>query len=605
MIKCKNCGTENIDTARFCINCGHNTGEAHKITPSYIFNSRYHVEKSIKESEFGGVYLCRDSLQNTEAVVKAGFLTGMGFDKAEQIRNRFKNETRVLLHLSQTSIPKILEFFCEKDIIGLSMQYIRGQDLHSIMKERDNTPLPQGQVLKWLVQLLELLDYLHSHSPSVVFKDLKPSHIMVSTGDRIYAVDFGISGIFMPHDRLIIERSEGFAAPEVYKGLINHLSDIYSLGAITHYLLTGIDPSAPGVPPFSFESIRQSSPYVTESLDNLIISMLRMKMEDRPQSVKQIITMLQSVFSASGKSRGLFSRGMAQYNKGDFKQAIKTFSRSIVVNPDNAKSYLWRGMAYESIGNPDAAEKDYTRALSIDPQYMAALCKRGEIYSQKGDNNKALSDFNDAIRLEPDYAEAYKGRGLVHKDMGNFKRAITDFNIAIDIDPGYDEAFLWRGLTYYTLGEFGLAIEDFDRAIEINPEYEDAYMGRALAYDGLGRFDISIGDNTLALEINPDSASAYYGRGSAYRRSGSPDLALQDLNMAIRLDQEYADAYFERGLVLYEMSRLKEAIDDFSRAIHFDPEYREAYRYRGKALKRTGRPDEAEKDLSRYDSLSP
>lgn len=604
MIKCKSCGTENIDTAKFCINCGHHAGGIQKISQSYIFNNRYHVEKAIKEGEYGGVFLCRDSLQNAEVVVKAGFLSGMGKEMAEQTRNRFMNETRILLHLSHIALPKMIEFFCEKDKCCLAMQFIRGQDLHAIMKERDNTPLPQGQVLKWLVQLLELLDYMHSHSPAVLLRDLKPSHIMISAGDRLYAVDLGISEIFKPSDRMIIAGSAGFAAPEVYKGFTDHRSDIYSLGAITHYLLTGIDPSSPGVPPFSFESIRQSSPYITESLDNLIMSMLRMKMEDRPQSVRQVITQLQSVFSSTGKSRGLFSRGMAQYNKGEFRQALKTFSRAIVINPDNAKSYLWRGMAYESIGDPDAAAKDYTRALDIDPLYMAALCKRGEIYSQKGENDKALSDFNDAIRLEPDYAEAYKGRGLVNKDMGKFRKAITDFNIAIDIDPGYDEAFLWRGLTYYTLGEFGLAIEDFDRAIEINPEYEDAYMGRALAYDGLGRFDISIGDNTLALEINPDSPSAYYGRGSAYRRSGSPDLALQDLNMAIRLDKEYADAYFERGLVLYEMSRLKEAIDDFSRAIHYDPEYREAYRYRGKSLKRTGRSEEAEKDFEKYNSLS-
>ncbi len=604
MIKCKNCGTENIDSARFCINCGHHTGGIHKISQLYIFNNRYNVEKTIKEGEYGGVFLCSDTIHNTKVVVKAGFLSGMTNRTAEQARNRFMNEGRILLHLSHVSLPKIIEFFCEKEMCGLVMQFIQGQDLHTIMKERNNTPLPQGQVLKWMVQLLELLDYLHSHSPSILFKDLKPSHIMVSAGDRIFTIDPGITEIFTPSDGMITAGSAGFAAPEVYKGFTEHRSDIYSLGAIIHYLLTGVDPSSPGIPPFSFESLRQSSPYITESLDNLIMSMLRMKIDERPQSVRQIMTMLQSVFSGAGKSRGLFSRGMAQYNKGDFRQALKTFSRAIVINPDNAKSYLWRGMAYESIGDPDAAVKDYTRALDIDPLYMAALCKRGEIYSQKGENAKALSDFNDAVRLEPDYAEAYKGRGLVHKDMGNFRKAITDFNIAIDIDPGYDEAFLWRGLTYYTLGEFGLAIEDFDRAIEINPEYEDAYMGRALAYDGLGRFDISIGDNTLALEINPDSPSAYYGRGSAYRRSGSPDLALQDLNMAIRLDQEYADAYFERGLVLYEINRLKEAIDDFSRAIRYDPEYREAYRYRGKSLKRTGRSEEAEKDFKKYDSLS-
>ena len=604
MVKCKNCGTENVDTAKFCINCGNHTVEIQKLSQSYIFNNRYHVEKAIKEGKNRGVFLCRDNLKNTEVVVKTGFLTGMENAEAEQIRNNFRNEARILLHLSHIALPKMIEFFCETDKCSLAMQLIQGQDLHSIMKERDNNPLPQGQVLKWLIQLLELLDYMHSHSPSILFKNLKPSHIMISAGDRLYAVDPGISEIFLPSGSMMISGSGGFAAPEVYKGFIDQRSDIYSLGAIAHYLLTGIDPSAPGVPPFSFGSLRQSSPYITESLDNLIMSMLEMKMEDRPQSVRQIITQLQSVFSSTGKSRGLFSRGMAQYNKGDFKQALKTFSRAIVINPENAKSYLWRGMAYESLGNPDAAADDYTRALSIDPMYMAALCKRGEIYSLKGENDKALSDFNDAIRLEPDYAEAYKGRGLVHKDMGEFRRAITDFNIAIDIDPGYDEAFLWRGLTYYTVGEFGLAIEDFDRAIEINPEYEDAYMGRALAYDGLGRFDVSIGDNTLALEINPDSPSAYYGRGSAYRRSGSPDLALQDLNMAIRLDREYADAYFERGLVLYEMSRLKEAIDDFSRAIRYDPEYREAYRYRGKSLKRTGRAEEAERDFEKYDSLS-
>ena len=600
---CGKCGEKNSPNARFCNKCGNKLASICRIRVSQLIKSRYKIKDILCESVQQGIYIAEDEHQNKDVVLKLLYLSGINQDKAKAVEVGFKKEARRLLHLNHPSIPKTVDFFCDNQRCCLVMDYLKGQDIQAIMNNRHETPLPQSQVMRWLVQILDAMDYLHSQSPPIILRDFKPGHVLVGEGDRVFILDFGIFQNYLLAENRGMLGTAGFSAPEEYKGFADPRSDIYSLGAVLHYLLTGINPSSPDNPPFTFTMIRKVSPYITEPMEELVMKMLRMKMEERYQSVKQIMAAMKGLFSNVGKSRGLFSRGIAQYNKGEYDQALKTFSRAIVVNPENAKSYLWRGMCYEKQFDYTNAEKDYTRALNIDKHYLSALCNRGEIYYNRGEFEKSWDDYDRAISLDPSYAEAYKGRGLAAKELGDFKDAVIDFNFAIEIDPGYDEAFLWRGLTYYTTGEFGLAIEDFDRAIEINPDYEDAYMGRALAYEGMGNFESSIEDNTLAIEINPDSPSAYYGRGAAYRRLGSPEYALEDLNRALKLDPEYPDAFFERGVVLYEINRLKEAINDFTSAIKLDVNYAEAYKYRGKAYRQIGKYQESKKDISRYEAL--
>jgi len=603
-IVCIKCGAKNDQSARFCGQCGEKLAVIQLIPVSSVIRKRYKVEAILRQGPYSAVVKALDGNRGREVALKEVLLPETGPAAIESTIQGFKAKAGLLFHMSHPSLARVTDFFVESGKCYIVMDFIHGQDLQTIIDERNYTPLPQSQVLKWLIRILDALDYLHSHTPQLLFQDLKPSHIMISARGPVFLVDFGVSDYFKSLKSGGLFGTPGFAAPEQYKGFSDHRSDIYSLGAILHYLLSGINPASPNRPPFLFQGIRDVNPHVSSSFEKLIMSMLQMKIDDRPASVRQIIASLNSLGRDSGRSPDMFKRGIARYNQGEFESAIKSFKQSILLDPENVKAYLWRGMCNEGLGNVDSAIKDYTNALEIDFNYISALCKRGGVFLLQGENDKALLDFSRAVELDPNYAEAFKGRGLVYKEIGKFQEAIRDFDMALKIDQNYDEALLWRGLTYYTVGEFVLAIEDFDRAIEIRPEFEDAYMGRALAYDGLGRFDICIQDNTLAIEINPGSPSAYYGRGAAYRRMGMPSLALEDLDRAISLDPEYPDAYFERGLVQYEIGLVEDSIGDFTRAIEFDPQYAEAYKYRGKAYSRERNHKKAKEDLLKYEEIT-
>src|SRR5205807_7746837 len=112
--------------------------------------------------------------------------------------------------------------------------------------------------------------------PPIIFRDLKPSNVMIDERGHVFLIDFGIARLFTPgqsHDTVALG-SPGYAAPEQYgKAQSTPRSDIYSLGASLHHLLTGVDPSEQ---PFFFKSASDLNPNVPPDLERLLEQMLNM-----------------------------------------------------------------------------------------------------------------------------------------------------------------------------------------------------------------------------------------------------------------------------------------------------------------------------------------
>ncbi|MCD4784100.1 MAG: tetratricopeptide repeat protein [Candidatus Eremiobacteraeota bacterium] len=636
-IICKKCNAENEEASRFCGKCGgalasEGIGEFDAPGESDVIGGKYRVESIVHRGETGAVFRARDTESGARVAIKEIILPQdirrdfageklyftpekmfvennepgePGAEKArkKEIINILDKKINNIFHITHKSLPRFIKLFLENGKLHLVTAFVYGQDLQTIMYERKNTPLPQSQVIVWLHQMLDLLDYLHGRYPPIFLCNLKPSHFIVSAGDRVYLADPGLSHFFRSIKKGAMTGIPGFASPEQYKGIVDEKSNIYSLGAIIHYLLTGINPATPELPAFSFEKIKNMNPEVTPGFEALVMKMLEIKPADRPESIHHIMVTLENMKHVLKTPTAFFNHGIASYNKGDYEKAIKQFGRAILLDSDFARPYLWRGMAYENLDNLQKANEDYSRAIDADPAYVSALCKRGSIKSIIGDNNKALDDFNSAILIDPGYAEAFVGRGLVFREVEEFGRAIGDFNRAIDLDPDFDEAYLWRGFANYAVGNYREAIGDLNRSLEINPEYEEAFICRALICHDIGEYEESIEDNNSALDINPDSAMAYCGRGLSYKETGELAQALCDLNMAIEIDPDYNDAYVTRGTLNYELGRDEEALKDFNKAIEIDPGLANTYLKRGEVLERMGRRKEAEMDFRRYKDL--
>src|SRR6266849_10009805 len=128
----------------------------------------------------------------------------------------------------------------------LLLDFIDGDTLAEILQQAGGQGLLVEEVLLIAEQLCSVLYYLHTHQPPIIFRDLKPGNVMItSTGDHLYLIDFGIARIFKPAQLqdTLVSGTPGYAPPEQYGGGTAERSDIYSFGATLHQLLTGVDPS--------------------------------------------------------------------------------------------------------------------------------------------------------------------------------------------------------------------------------------------------------------------------------------------------------------------------------------------------------------------------
>jgi serine/threonine protein kinase len=165
-------------------------------------------------------------------------------------RKLFEQESRLLRDLDHTNIPKIADFFEENGRACLVMEFIWGESLEKRL-EAANAPLLETDVLKWAVQLCDALNYLHTRQPPIIFRDMKPSNVMVTNTGLVKLIDFGIARTYKVGKKrdTVAMGSENYAAPEQWgKGQTDARSDVYALGATMYHLLANMAPTPAFLP---------------------------------------------------------------------------------------------------------------------------------------------------------------------------------------------------------------------------------------------------------------------------------------------------------------------------------------------------------------------
>jgi serine/threonine protein kinase len=171
-------------------------------------------------------------------------------DTQKHARRLFDQEASILSRLDHPNLPQVIDFFEEDGRAYLVMEFVWGESLEKRL-EQARSPLMERQVLQWAIQICEVLDYLHSRQPPVIFRDLKPSNVMVNNAGVVKLVDFGIARTYK-EDKLqdtIALGSENYAAPEQWgQAQTDPRSDIYGLGATMYHLLANMPPSPAFLP---------------------------------------------------------------------------------------------------------------------------------------------------------------------------------------------------------------------------------------------------------------------------------------------------------------------------------------------------------------------
>ena len=293
-INCNNCGTENSDTSLICSGCNRPLQALTGILPEgTILEKRYKIDKLIKTGGMGSVYKARDGKLDRICAVKELLPPYGTQDEQNRATEWFKRESTLLARLDHASLPGVIDYFVSNGRYYLVMNFIEGEDLETLLAAEGNPGMTQEKVITLAVQILEVLGYLHSQNPPVVYRDLKPANIMLHKDGRVILIDFGIA-------RSVNEASQstktsigtvGYAPIEQYQGRAEPRSDIYALGATMHHLLTGIKPLVP----FMFERLKKIIPHMPDELDNAVMKALSADVSGRFNSAGEMKEALEHI----------------------------------------------------------------------------------------------------------------------------------------------------------------------------------------------------------------------------------------------------------------------------------------------------------------------
>jgi outer membrane protein assembly factor BamB len=218
----------------------------------------------------------------------------------ETIVQNFEREANLLATLHHSSIPRIYDYFSVESRSYLVLEFIHGKDMEAIINEAKSF-LPEEQLLSWAIELCDVLDYLHKHKPDpIIFRDMKPSNVMINNNGDVMLVDFGIAKVFQSGIKGTMIGTEGYSPPEQYRGEATPSADIYALGATLHHALTRRDPRME--PPFSFAErpVRRINPSVSPEMESVVNIALEYNPENRFHTAADMKLALMNVARKTG-----------------------------------------------------------------------------------------------------------------------------------------------------------------------------------------------------------------------------------------------------------------------------------------------------------------
>jgi serine/threonine-protein kinase len=272
------------------------------IAENTIIGGRYRVIRPLGGGGMKMVYLAEDLRLASRPCALAEMVDSFTSpDKQQAAVAAFQREADMLATLSNEHIPRVFDRFSEENRHYLVMEYIEGATVEDRLRHAGGK-LAESEVIDIALQICDTLAYLHGLPTPVIYRDLKPSNVMLTANGQVKLIDFGIARHFLPMQNATMIGTQGYAPPEQYRGRVEFRSDLYALAATMHHAISGRDPAAE--PPFSFPPLRSAAPGVNPDLAGLIDQTLNYDVALRPQDVGEFRARLASIKSGANVSTG-------------------------------------------------------------------------------------------------------------------------------------------------------------------------------------------------------------------------------------------------------------------------------------------------------------
>lgn len=252
-----------------------------------VINNTYEIKAVVDHGGMSTIYLAEHNRLHTQWAVKQ-------VKKQPNITFDFLVEADILKSLKHPQLPFIADIYEDEKAVYIVEEYIQGSNLKSLVEKKGT--IPEALAIQWLRTLCDVLSYLHNQKPQpIIYRDMKPSNIMLQPDGTLKLIDFGIARTYKKESRAdtTFAGTRGFAAPEQF-GVkqTDARSDIYSLGATMYYLLTGKTLSDP---PYEFVPLRKIDPKFSLGIEYIIARCVQTDPANRYQNVEEILSDLNDI----------------------------------------------------------------------------------------------------------------------------------------------------------------------------------------------------------------------------------------------------------------------------------------------------------------------
>lgn len=331
-----------------------------------IIDGKYKILNKVGQGGMSVVYLAMNEKANKQWAIKE--VRKDGVKDFELIKQGLIVETDMLKKLSHPSLPSIVDVIEDDNTFLIVMDYIQGNPLSKTLEEYGAQS--QENVVEWAKQLCDVLGYLHSRKPPIIYRDMKPANVMLKPDGSITLIDFGTAREYKSKNiaDTTCLGTIGYAAPEQFGGMgqTDARTDIYCLGATLYHLVTGMNPCEP---PYEIKPIRQINPALSNGLEKIIMKCTQRDPDARYQSCAELMYDLEHFDEMDNTYR----------RKMKFRLGI--FIISVILTIGFGCVAIWGNASAENVKS-----KNYSYILS---------------------NAKSLDDYYNAILTDPSKTDAY------------------------------------------------------------------------------------------------------------------------------------------------------------------------------------------------------